>query len=144
MEPIGGLTTSVLAIVSGLVPYLAYKNIGVIAGVIDKYGTRNDMKLFTVKTILEAQVGGIVLFFGCYIIAVGFAAALLLDGWKDHFPCFLIFGGLVASAGIVIMIWKLFDKSSFYELIERQHKTITVMKDNNGNIIEKTEQTLPR
>lgn len=94
-----GIAVAALSIVSGYVPYLAYKEITTISKVIEQYGSRNDMKLFTVHQIFKAQGGGIAFFFGCYIIAVGFASALFLENWKCYFSKFLLVGGIVAVGG---------------------------------------------
>lgn len=142
-----GLTVAALSIVSGYVPYLAYKEITAISTVIAQYGSRNDMKLFTVRQIFKAQGGGIVFFFGCYIIAVGFASALFLESWKCYFLNFLLIGGIVAFLGIGIMLHVFFCDKTFNELIERKHEAIIKTFDKDGNLTgnrEQTERLLPK
>ena len=136
-----GIAVAALSIVSGYVPYLAYKEITTISKVIEQYGSRNDMKLFTVHQIFKAQGGGIAFFFGCYIIAVGFASALFLENWKCYFSKFLLVGGIVALVGIVIILCVFFYNKTFRELIEREHEKRTKFYDKDGNLIKSKVET---
>lgn len=135
------LVVAALSIVSGYVPYLAYKEITVISKVIGQYGSRNDMKLFTVRQIFKAQGGGIIFFFGCYIIAIGFASALFFENWKCYFSSFLLAGGIFTVIGIIIIFCVFFYNKTFNELIEKKHEKITKTYDKDGNLTENKEET---
>lgn len=111
-EVLSGVIVSVIAIVSGSVLYYPYKIISEIANVIDKFGSQNDMKLITINKILMAYGGGFVLFFGCYIVAVGLVTALLLECWQDYFVCFLSTGVLFGIVGLIIINCSLWTKDS--------------------------------
>lgn len=100
---LNGVIVSVIAIVSGSVLYYPYKIIGDISKEIGNFGGRDDIKLKVMNKILKAQGGGVVLFFGCYIIAVGLVSALLLKDWQNYFVYFLLAGVLSAIIGLIII-----------------------------------------
>ena len=53
--------------------------------------------------VLSAQSGGVILFYGCYIITIGFIAAVLCLIPKSWIYLFLILGGLVSVIGLSIL-----------------------------------------
>jgi hypothetical protein len=94
----------VLAIlVSGATLIVPYKLISKIAENIDKFGSDNYGKRIIMMKVLSAQSGGVILFYGCYIITTGLIVALLCLIAKEHFIWFLVIGAIVSVFGLGVL-----------------------------------------
>ena len=90
-------------IVSGTALFAPYMLISKIAENIDKFGSDNYGKRMVTMKVLSAQSGGVILFYGCYIITIGFIAAVLCLIPKSWIYLFLILGGFVSVVGLSVL-----------------------------------------
>lgn len=91
-------------IVSGTALFAPYMLISKIAENIDKFGSDNYGKRMVTMKVLSAQSGGVILFYGCYIITTGFVGVFLsLIPPYPWLGVFLCLGGVVSVAGLCLL-----------------------------------------
>lgn len=86
-------------LVSGSSLFVPYMLISKIAENIDKFGSDNYGKRMVTIKVLSAQSGGVILFYGCYIITIGFIATFL--SLLPNQPWFGIFLGLGIAVSVI-------------------------------------------
>ncbi|HAG50448.1 MAG TPA: hypothetical protein DHU69_05100 [Deltaproteobacteria bacterium] len=105
------LIHSLALLVSGSSLFVPYMLISKIAENIDKFGSDNYGKRMVTMKVLSAQSGGVILFYGCYIITIGFIAAFLSLLPNQHwFGVFLGLGVAVSVIGLRLLYCSLINK----------------------------------
>lgn len=90
-------------LVSGTALFAPYMLISKIAENIDKFGSDNYGKRIVTMKVLSAQSGGVILFYGCYIVTTGFITTFLCLMPQSWIYIFLILGGIVSSLGLYLL-----------------------------------------
>lgn len=97
------LIHSLAILVSGSTLFAPYLLISKIAENIDKFGSDNYGKRVVTDKVLSAQSGGVILFYGCYIITTGLIVTFLKLISQCWIYSFLILGLFVGSLGLYLL-----------------------------------------
>ena len=108
MDNMNSIIKALALIVAGVTLYTPYKIIGTAAKFIEQFGSDNDGKKETMRRILGIQVGGLFIFYGCYIIATGLICIILEIIKKDCFIYFLIGGAFCSFIGLCVACYTMF------------------------------------
>jgi uncharacterized membrane-anchored protein len=107
MDSMNNIIKVFTLIVAGVTLYTLYKIIGTAAKFVEQFGSDNEGKRETMRKILGIQVGGLFIFYVCYIIATGLIC-FILEIFKQGFIWFLIGGILCSLIGLCVACYAIF------------------------------------